>query len=444
MNGNIMFLKKVYFIVLSFFFISCGGNSIVDFNNTLNEHQNKESDKDCSQEEQNRVIYNRMKDSYLWYEYVPDIDYSDYNSTESLLNDLKYKEYDKWSYITTTSKYNNFYEKGIYQGFGFSIGEYNSRVLVNYVYKDSPADIAGFKRGTEILEINNKAVNREDINFWRVLLKKDVANVKTLFKISNNHIEEVVSIKKEIIDISPIFTKKIIYKEDKKIGYFLFNRFIEPTRLELKTLFDKFKKEEIDELIVDMRYNGGGRVSIANYLASLISGESTDKMLFEKLEYNNKNENLNTTLNFLKERNSLDLERVFIISTEETCSASESLINGLEPYLTVNLIGSKTCGKPVGMRGVDFCGKHLSPVEFTTVNAEGKSNYFSGIAPRCRVADDIFHKLGDIEESMLKETLFFIKYNVCYSVNKRYKKEKKIIKTSPLLRGFQKEIGTML
>ena len=92
--------------------------------------------------------------------------------------------------------------------------------MVNYVYKDSPADIAGFKRGTEILEINNKAINTEDINFWRVFLKKDVANVKTLFKISNNHIEELISIKKKLLIYLLYLRRKLSIKKIKRLAIF--------------------------------------------------------------------------------------------------------------------------------------------------------------------------------------------------------------------------------
>ena len=431
-----MFLKKIYFIIVSFIFIGCGADS-----STYNLNRDIENNKtDCSQKEQNRVIYDKMKDSYLWYRYVPDIDYNSYSSIENLLNDLKYREYDKWSYITSTDKYNNFYEKGVYEGYGFSIENYHNRIFISYVYKNSPADRAGLKRGTEILEINNKSISYiYDKQLWETVLKK---NNETQLKILNNNIEKIVKIKKSSIKISSIFFDKIIYLDNKKIGYFVLNRFIEPTRFELKALFDKFKKEEIDELILDMRYNGGGRLSIANYLASLIGGENTEEMIFQTLEYNDKHENLNNNLIFSKEKNSLNLDRVFVISTKKTCSASESLINGLKPYMSVNLIGSKTCGKPMGTRGVDFCDKHFSPIEFKTANVDGYSDYFEGIEPRCHVEDDIMHPLGDTNESMLKESIFFIKYGICSTVSKRFKEDINE-ETSPILRGFQKEIDAI-
>ncbi|NEW60911.1 hypothetical protein GSY74_06405 [Sulfurovum sp. bin170] len=131
-----MFIKTVYYIVLSLFFIGCGSDVQTgsDGTSSLDEidifptyiysdgdkKSNSEIQSDCSQKEQNRVVYNSMKDTYLWYEHVPDVEYSEYNSTESLLEKLRYKEYDRWSYITTTTKYNDYYEKGIYGGFSNS------------------------------------------------------------------------------------------------------------------------------------------------------------------------------------------------------------------------------------------------------------------------------------------------------------------------------------
>jgi len=440
-----MFFKKVYFIILSFFFVNCGDNySMVEYNSSNNINLPTEIDKsDCSIEEQNRVVYEKMKNNYLWYEYMPDIDYRDYNSTESLLDDLRYRDYDRWSYITSATKYSDFYEKGVYKGFGFSIGEYNGRVFVTYVYENSPADMAGFKRGTEILEVDGKTISKmENRELWRVISRDSSSKIQ--FKISNDNIEYIVVLEKKPIKISSIIVDKIVSIDDKKIGYFILNGFIEPTLSELDTLFDKFKREEIDELILDMRYNGGGRVSVANYLANLIGGEITEEMPFEKLEYNNKNSSLNTTFNFSKEKNSLDLDRVFIISTDKTCSASESVINGLKPYINVNLIGSKTCGKPVGMSGVDFCEKHLAPIEFKMLNADGDGDYFSGIEPRCYVLDDIFHTLGERDESMLRETLFFIENGICSNVTKRYKiKKRDIDSSSSIFSGFQREIDAI-
>lgn len=456
-----MFLKKVYFIVLSFFFISCGGDSVTDSDGSYSlynislatyiyssrdrERDNKNDEVDCSQKEQNRVVYNKMKDSYLWYDYVPDIEYSEYNSSEKLLDDLKYKEYDRWSYITTTSKYTDYYEKGIYKGFGFSLYQYNNKLFIKYVYEDSSANIVGFRRGTEILEINGKTILEiEEENLWRTILGDSVVGTESRFKIINSDIENIVILEKKSINVNSIFFETIMDIDGKRVGYFVLNMFIEPTRSELDTLFEKFKREKVDELILDMRYNGGGRVDIANYLASLIHGESSDTTLFGTLEFNDKYTNLNKIINFTKEKNSLNLDRVFIISTDRTCSASELVINGLEPYMTVNLIGSKTCGKPVGMRGVDFCGKHLSPIEFKTTNADGYGDYFSGITPRCVVSDDISHPLGDRNESMLKETLFFMKNGICLDVEKRYEIEKSHIdKEKSLLKGFSLEVGAI-
>ncbi|NEW59958.1 hypothetical protein GSY74_01565 [Sulfurovum sp. bin170] len=321
--------------------------------------------------------------------------------------------------------------------------QYDGRLFVKLVYRDSPAYRVGFRRGTEILEINERAIGEiESENLWRTVLGDSLVGTKGVFKISNSGVEKIVTIETEIVQTYSIFADKIIDMDGKRIGYFFLNIFIELTRSELEIVFEKFKREGIDELIIDMRYNGGGRVSVAKYLASLIGGDNTDESLFETLEFNDKYTRLNSTINFTKEKNSLNLDRVFVISTSNTCSASEMLINGLRPYMDVHLIGSKTCGKPVGMRGSDFCGKHLSPIQFKLVNADGYGDYFSGITPVCNLPDDIYHSLGERDEAMLKETLFFIKNGICSTVSKRYQMQKRSIKKS-LLNGFQREIDAI-
>jgi carboxyl-terminal processing protease len=138
----------------------------------------------------------------------------------------------------------------------------------------------------------------------------------------------------------------------------------------------------------------------------------------------------------------LNLDRVIVITSEQTCSASELVINCLKPFIDVVLVGSNTCGKPVGMIGYDLFDKHISPIEFKTVNADGEGDYFDGIPPTCDSEDDLMKQFGDEEESSLAEALNYVRNGSCTSDSLAAKtvKVKRPRKEVPM-RGFRKEIG---
>ncbi|CAA6813863.1 MAG: Carboxyl-terminal protease [uncultured Sulfurovum sp.] len=380
---------------------------------------------DCSLKGQNKLVYGIMKDAYLWYEHVDDLAYDEYTNTETLLEDLKYEKYDRWSYISSLSSYTNYFEEGTYLGFGFSMRLLDEKIYISLIYKDSPAHLVGIERGSEILEIEGKTIQEITAqDLWNTILGSEEVGVERTFKVKTNGTTSTVSIKKAIVTAHSVIESKTLELEGKKVGYLVFNKFIEPSLAELSETFEAFKKDGIEELILDLRYNGGGRLHIAQYLASLIGGDKSNENVFNTLKFNDRYTNWNFDYKFTDEINHLSLDRVYVITTENTASASEYVINGLTPFLDVHLIGSKTHGKPVGMRGFTFCEKHLSPIQFQGVNAEGYGDYFDGIAPSCTVEDDILHPFGDENEAMLKETLYFMGNNKCsINVQKTAKQE---------------------
>jgi len=400
----------------------------------------------CSIDGKNKMLYDIMTDSYLWYKKTPSIDYESYNSLDKLLKRLKYKKYDRWSYITTTTAYTNYFEEGTYLGLGYSYKYLsNKKLYFTTVYKNSPAYKAGIRRGTELLAINGKSIKEiEKKKLWSTIYGKNKIGIKVKLKIKKGSKVKTITLKKSKVKKNTVLTTKIIKDGSKKIGYLVFNSFIEPSRAELRKAFYKFKKEHIDKLILDLRYNGGGRLSIAQYLASLIGGNRTVDNVFESLIYNDRYSQWNHDYKFTKEKYNLGLNSVYIITTNGTASASESVINGLKPFLKVKLIGSRTHGKPVGMRGYDFCGKHLAPIQFKGVNASDNGNYFKGFKVICNAKDDVTHDFGNTHEQMLKETLYLIKHNKC-SENSylKFSKNQNNIEDNneALYQGFSAEIG---
>ncbi len=398
---------------------------------------------DCSEEGQNKMIYDVMHDAYLWYAFTPELDYTSYKDQDKLLDDLLYHQYDKWSYLISLEFYNAYYESGTYGGLGYSLAYEEDRVYVMYVYQDSPAGRAGLKRGVEILAINGKTIQEIDENdLWGTISGKDELGVEVNLTINrDSKVEDITLIKGEVT-VNTVLEDKVLQIDGKKIGYLLFESFIEPSRDELKIVFEKFQQEAIDELIIDLRYNGGGRLDVARYLASLISGTQTKDKIFETLEYNDRYTHWNNSDLFSDEKIDLNLDSLYIITTQDTASASESLINGLKPFLNVYLIGSNTDGKPVGMRGYDFCDTHLSPIQFKVVNANSEGDYFDGLEVECSVEDDTKYAFGDINEPMLKEALFYLQNQTC-SKELRTKSQKPKYTTKGIYQGFRREIGAL-
>nr|MBX2885925.1 hypothetical protein [Granulosicoccus sp.] len=199
------------------------------------------------------------------------------------------------------------------------------------------------------------------------------------------------------------------------IGYLMFDSFLETSRTELIDAFDAFDAAGINELILDLRYNRGGRVDIAALLASLILGQTGNEQIFTTFALNNKYEALNQSINFPTSTVETSLNRVVVLTTEESCSASELIINGLEPFMDVVVIGAATCGKPYGSVGREACEKQMNALQFEFVNANGVGGYYQGIAADCQVADDVDHGLGDQSEGLLSAGLAYLQDGTCQS-----------------------------
>jgi len=416
----------IYMVFVLFFMASCGSSS-----------RNYNELNSCSVEEQNKFVYDYMQNNYLWYKELPSLDYKSYASSELLLEALK-NEKDKWSFIIDKDILEAYFEGDGYVGYGFKlIFDINNDLYITLVYPNSPADDANLTRGMKIVKING--VDVKDIQDFNSAFGEDKVGVETTLDIEFNDTLKRVTLKKELVDAPSVLKTEVLDVDNMKVGYLLFDKFIEPSSDELKESFVKFKDADIDKLIIDLRYNGGGLVDVANTLLSLILQES-NKVSFS-LEFNDKNSYKNDNY-YLKEfSDSLGLDEVYFITTESTCSASEAVINGLKPYgVDVKLVGSTTCGKPVGMVGSEFCDKYLMPIEFKIVNADKEGDYFDGIGVDCSANDDIYHDFADSNESMLKEVIYLMQNSTCSSNSKKIKLLNKEVKSLDL-KGFKSITG---
>lgn len=377
--------------------------------------------KSCSIKDQNKFVYDVLHDSYLWSDKLTNQDdlINSYDSPKALLQSLKY-ENDHFSHIMDLPKANTFFGEGKYNNFGFlpfllEEEENQWALLIGFVYPGSPAENAGVKRGDKIVKVDGNSIDEKNIDAIYDIFKK---KRRIQFTFSKNNKLYTKPISKYRYKVRTVTSSHIYRREGKKVGYMVLSDFIEMSKFEIDSVFRRFKNANISEFILDLRYNGGGDVRIANHLASLIGGNHVANKVSEYMFFNEKYSNLNKTTFFESyNQNQLDLKRFFVITSSRTCSASERVIHNLKASDTgieVIQIGQQTCGKPYGYDGVGiFCNKVLFAINTESTNEERYGNYVDGLTPTCKVDDDMLTPLGDKEESSLKEALYYIKNNKC-------------------------------
>ena len=395
---------------------------------------------DCGVVGQNSYVYDELRDSYLWADFVADgADPADYASPSALLQDLKHsldqtRFGGSYSYVADQAEFTSLLNEGEFTGLGVRLGFTDADELTALlVFSGSPAANAGLERGTRILRIDGQVPSSDpgQPNYFDSLLGADEAGVTVELEIQDPDAAQsrVVSVTKAVVTIDSVQNAQVFETPGgMTVGYLLFtNFFTEISRDALRDAFSDFSAAGVDELIVDLRYNGGGSVRTSTVLGSLIAGgpviNSGNNEIFTDATANDDHPELGFIERFFDETQALDLGRVVVIGTQSTASASELVINGLEPFLDVVLVGSTTFGKPVGQHPMDFCDKTLVAVTFQTLNADGQGDYFDGIAPDC-VADDDWSEPPSLDanagnEASIQTALDVITTGQCPAVTKR-------------------------
>lgn len=385
-------------------------------------------------------LYNIMDYYYLWNDSLPSINVNDYSNPEDLLEALRYTPRDKWSYISTKQEESQYYDEGTYTGHGFSYSADNDgKIRISYLFQSSSLIDVGIKRGWIINKINGTSIDENsDISS---LLGESTIGITNSFEFeSPTGVIVNQSFSKEIITINTVLHKSVITVDAKKVGYLVFESFINPSIDELTDAFIYFKAENVTDLIVDLRYNGGGLMSVVEHLASLIIPDRLNNQLFLTYIHNNDLTSENFSYNFKLSSNSLGLESVYFIATNGSASASEAIINGLDPYIDVLIVGDDTYGKPVGMYSFEsnVSDYVYVPITFKIINSTGYGEYYDGLTADAYADDDLTHDFGDVNESSLAEALYHVK-NGSFSS----KKSKFTIKRQPkkVIRSLKDELG---
>ena len=370
--------------------------------------------------------------TYLWNQEVPDVDPTTFPTVIDYFNALKTPQLtasgrpkDRFHFTYSTEEYDAL-STGVDLGYGLTwlVGNDNKipRVWnVAMAEPGSPAAQAGLRRGDQLIMIDGlDFINRGD--------KDGVAQINAALAPAKEGEQHRFSFWRDGVQLdfmlaagkvtsAPVQNARVIDTASGKLGYLTFNSHNEPAEKQLYDAFNAFKAANVSDLVLDMRYNGGGLLTIASELAFMVAGpESSNGKVFVQYATNghlqagrptpflSKAAGLWTTvpLAFGTPLPHLDLKHVTVLAGPNTCSASEAVINGLRGIgVTVDVVGGQTCGKPYAFIPISNCGTTYFLVQYQNTNQQGWGDYADGFAPTCAAADDLGHAMGDPAEGLL-------------------------------------------
>ena len=372
-----------------------------------------------------KAIVDVMREWYFWNDQIPaTLDLSKFSTNEELLDDILYKPLDRFSYLTTQEDFNNsFVGKNAGHGFGFAFTA-DEKLFISFVFNESPSGKDGWKRGWEITQINDKPISDYKTSTGGYDFKlggpdPGITN-KFTFKLPDGSTTTRSNTKAEYQSNS-VLDQRIIQVDTKKVGYWAYQSFkatagLSPTRsAEVQTSMEYFQSQGVQELIIDLRYNGGGSVAVAEQICNyLVQSANTGKLMYTN-QLNATKTAQNSSRNFSKIGN-INLSRVIFITSRSSASASELIINALDPYMDVVLIGDNTYGKPVGSFPLSSYNRILQnnnvevvPITFAIANSVGKAEYFDGFPADFKVGDSPQIAWGNENDLRLAAAIQYIR-----------------------------------
>jgi C-terminal processing protease CtpA/Prc len=389
-------------------FAGCGGSGLSD---GLKNAIPIQAPLGCDLTTQKSALLDYMQTGYLWSDVSPQPGPENYGTLEQYFAALLFtgsatQPADRWSYLSDSVQYNQFFQDGQTLGYGIFVNGLEGQLplRIRYIEPRSPAALQGLQRGDVIQAINgvDTATLLASGNFT-ALSPQNEGDIVGL-QIATDAGVRNVAVSASTYDLQPVAAHAVFTATDgRKAGYVSLKDFITQAEQPLEAAMGAIRAEGASDIIVDLRYNGGGRISTAAKLASLIAGKAHDGKVFVRLEHNAKVRLLDSEYNF--SATASGFTRAIILTGSRTCSASELLVNGLKPYMEVVTIGGQTCGKPFGFQPVDSCGKTISAVNFESFNALGEGRYYQGLTPGCSVKENFTGRLGDPQETLTAAAL---------------------------------------
>ena len=392
---------------------SCGGAATP----TAPSSSASNTSANCTTLGQSTFVRDALQQYYYWYQNLPNADPAAFGSPEAYLDSVRYRPLDSsFSYITSKASSDAFFSDSQFIGFGLSYKRTGDLELrLTQAFPGSPAAEAGLDRGHYLVSINGKAV--ADLirtgEIATVFGPEQIGVTAEIAWRAPAGAERRATLTKRLVTIPTVSQTSVIASGSDRVGYVHFRNFVQPSVEALNTAFQQLRDQGASELVLDVRYNGGGLVSVAQHLAGLIGGTPLVGQVFVQFTHNDKQTSRNTAYRFESKPQALGVTRLVVIATRGSASASEAIINGLRPYLDVKVVGDTTYGKPVGQYGFDFCDKVLYPVAFLVTNARGEADFFSGIPADCTAPDDVDRPLADAREASLAEALVVVRTGGC-------------------------------
>ena len=399
----------------------------------------------CSLRERQDWAAAQLQEWYLFPETLPtNLNPAPYATVDAYIDALtataRAQRRDRYfTYLTSIAEETAYYNSGASAGFGFRLAADVAarRIAVAESFEGAPALAAGIDRGTEILAIGTSAANLRTVD--AIIAAEGTAGVTAalgpntpgttrLLRVVDAAGTRDVSVTKADFDLTPVSSRygaRVIDDGGHKVGYVNLRTFISTADPALRTAFAQFRAQGITEVIVDLRYNGGGLVSIAELMGDLLGGNRSTSEVFDYIAFRPEKSAENSTRMFAPQPQSVSPTRIAFIGTGGTASASELVINAFIPYLHTGagLIGTNTYGKPVGQIAVDraACDDRLRVIAFATQNAARQGAYFDGLAgvveASCQAGDDLAHPLGDPLEASTRSALDFLAGRSCTAIS---------------------------
>lgn len=369
----------------------------------------------CTAAGRNAWLHDYFDEWYFWYAITPRPDPSGYTKLADYFDALLFPgdatfPRDRFSTYESTESFNQFFGDGRTLGYGLAVagleveGRPDLPLRIRYVEPKSDAARQGLRRGEQVLQINGRAASEYIAADDFSVLSATAAGQTLNLLVRGSGGDRSVTLTADVHDLTPVSATAVVTTPlGRRMGYVHVKDMITQVGAPLDTAFAQFRTQGVSDVVIDLRYNGGGLVSVGRDVASYAGGAYTGGRDYVRLLYNDRRAVAeNQTFRFATPASGLGFARAYVLSGPRTCSASEQVINGLRGAgVEVVQIGDTTCGKPVGFLPTPHCGNTFSVVNFESVNARNEGRYFDGLAPTCAVADDLDHALGAPAEALL-------------------------------------------
>lgn len=382
----------------------------------------------CEVDGQKQFVLDNLYAWYLWNDLLPaNINIANYTTAEDLIfrvtrefgpQDINGNPIDLFSFINTIDADAQFFGEGKFEGFGFSyktVDQAGVDVRLSRVFAASPAAIGGLARGQQFVRLNTRTIADIVANEGLSAFFSTNATIEfEMLKLDGSVISPIIT--KDIVTIDPVPRKRVIPNAvGGSVGYMRLSTFISTADPVFSTVFSDFVAAGVNDIIIDLRYNGGGLVSTAELLGDFLGGFANAGLPFSHTQFNADRAAVNDSTKLFQSPpvDTVNTSRLVIIATQGTASASELVINSMEPYVNVVIVGDRTFGKPVGQIGIDFCDKRMRPTAFETVNANFEGDYFGGLPADCAAVDDLNIPVGDDADPNIIAAMSYLNTGAC-------------------------------